>query len=437
MSHPSIPPAAQIAAMMTRIYRSGLTTISGGNLSIHDDDGSLWITPAGLGITPTGVDKGNLHPEDVAHILAGGTTEGAQRPSSEYPFHRAIYERRPDIRAVLHAHPSALVSFSLVHRIPEISILPQVYQVSGPVGFAPYALPGSAELGQKIAESFATGVNNVILENHGIVSGGPDLLTAFQRLEALEYAARIEIKARGLGEVKTLQQAQLDLFNRDELPPLPEFKPGACPDEERELRQQMVDVVRRGCQRGLITSAVGVISARLGDDCFLISPTGQDRESLTCDDIVRIEGGKREKGKRPSRSAQLHRAIYHNNPEVKSIIASQPVHAMAYAVSSARFDTHTIPESYILLVEMPVIPFEMYYRDPDAFAGCISIKQPVIIVENNCVMAVGRSLLQAFDRMEVAETSARALIETAPLGALKPIKPSDLDQLTKLFIPRL
>src|SRR5262245_47035997 len=93
MSFASMHPSEQIAAIMNRLYRNGLTTLSGGNLSIRDKDGSLWITPAGLGITPTGIDKGNLKPEDVAHILPDGSTEGSQRPSSEYPFHRAIYDR--------------------------------------------------------------------------------------------------------------------------------------------------------------------------------------------------------------------------------------------------------------------------------------------------------------------------------------------------------
>jgi ribulose-5-phosphate 4-epimerase/fuculose-1-phosphate aldolase len=91
---------------MQRIYQGRMTTLSGGNLSILDEDGSLWITPAGT-------DKGRLTPNDIVHVLADGSVEGPHRPSSELPFHRAIYASRPDLRAIVHAHPPALAAFSI------------------------------------------------------------------------------------------------------------------------------------------------------------------------------------------------------------------------------------------------------------------------------------------------------------------------------------
>ena len=125
--------------------------------------------------------------------------EGGHPPSSEYPFHRAIYERRPDIRAVLHAHPAALVAFSLVRQIPDTSIIPQARAVCGAVGYAPYAIPGSEELGRNLAEAFAKGFDTVLLENHGVATGGHDLLEAFQRFETLDFCARTLINASALG----------------------------------------------------------------------------------------------------------------------------------------------------------------------------------------------------------------------------------------------
>ena len=100
-------PRDQLVAIMKRIYGYGMTTTSGGNLSILDDNGDIWCTPAG-------VDKGSLLPEDIVRVTAEGNIHGIHRPSSEYPFHRVIYERRPDIRSIVHAHPTALVSFSIV-----------------------------------------------------------------------------------------------------------------------------------------------------------------------------------------------------------------------------------------------------------------------------------------------------------------------------------
>ncbi len=91
-------PREQITLIMKRIYNRVLTTTSGGNLSIIDENGDIWITP-------TGVDKGLMKPSDIVCVKADGTIIGDNKPSSEYPFHLAIYRERPDIRAIVHAHP--------------------------------------------------------------------------------------------------------------------------------------------------------------------------------------------------------------------------------------------------------------------------------------------------------------------------------------------
>ncbi len=127
-------PAEQIALIIGRIYRRKMTTTSGGNLSIMDDNGDMWITPAGI-------DKGSLTPADIMCVKADGTIVGPHRPSSEYPFHKALYKQRPHLRSVIHAHPPGLVTFSIVHQVPDTTIIPQAKYVCGPIGFAPYALP--------------------------------------------------------------------------------------------------------------------------------------------------------------------------------------------------------------------------------------------------------------------------------------------------------
>src|ERR1700733_12113976 len=162
MSHARelIHPRDEIMRTMERIYRYRMTTTSGGNISIHDDDGAIWITPARL-------DKGNLRRDDIVCGRPDGSYEGPHKPSSEFPFHRAIYQGRPDIRGIVHAHPVALVAFSICRRVPDTQVLHQARKICGSVGFAPYALPGSAALGKNIAETFATGTDCVILENHG------------------------------------------------------------------------------------------------------------------------------------------------------------------------------------------------------------------------------------------------------------------------------
>jgi L-fuculose-phosphate aldolase len=166
-------PRDQIVAIMERIYAHEMTTTSGGNISVRDENGDVWITPAR-------VDKGSLRRQDIVRISPNGDLDGTHPPSSESPFHLRIYDVRPDLHAVIHAHPSALVSFSICGQVPDTRLFPEAWQVCGPVAFAPYALPGSIKLGARIAEQCGSKLrpNCVVLENHGVVVGGENLARA-------------------------------------------------------------------------------------------------------------------------------------------------------------------------------------------------------------------------------------------------------------------
>ncbi|MBZ0305291.1 MAG: class II aldolase/adducin family protein, partial [Anaerolineae bacterium] len=390
------------------------------------ENGDLWITPAGI-------DKGKLTPKDIVCVHPDGSMDGAHRPSSEYPFHRAIYACRPDFNAIVHAHPPALVSFSAARRIPETNIIPQANRICGSVGYAPYALPGSEALGDNIAMTFAEGCNLVLLENHGIVTGGADILEAFQRLETLDFCARTLIQAQSLGQTIHLNDEQLAPFDHA-THLLPEFGPQAYSSRERELRQQIVEIVHRACDRSLMISTEGVVSARIDDGCFLITPTGLDRRGLDVEDIVRIQNGQREAGKVPSRSVRLHQSIYTQHPGIHCIMTAQCPGVAAFAITSAIFDTRTIPESYILLRDIPEIPYGTQYQQPEAIATMLSEDTPVLLIQNDCILTTGTNVLEAFDRLEVAEFSARALIDVSKIGQLVPIGQDEIYQLEKRFL---
>ena len=425
MNYQLLHPRDQLVAIMNRIYHNGMTTLSGGNLSIKDDSGDIWITPSGI-------DKGKLSAKDMMCIKEDGAIIGPHKPSIEFPFHHTIYKLRPDFNAIVHAHPPALVSFSIVREVPDTRIIPQANRVCGPVGFAPYALPGSEKLGENIAATFAEGYNIIILENHGMAAGGANLLDAFQRLETLDFCARTLIRARVLGEIRTLAEPALNLFdNRHHL--LPEYVPTTHSSRERELRQQIVDISRRAYDRYLMISTEGVVSARLDEDSFLITPTGVDRGSLDIEDIVLISSGVRESGKLPSRSVKLHEAIYADNPDIHSIMTAQCPNVTAYAITGTPFESRTIPESFILLRDIPIIPFKMLYTEPNKVAEVISPSNPVLLVQNDCVLATGSSILNAFDRLEVAEFSAKSLIDTAAIGSLVPIGDEEIKDLEVAF----
>lgn len=430
-------PREQLATIMQRIYQSGLTTLSGGNLSILDAQGHIWITPAGG-------DKGQLTAVDMVCVRADGTCEGQHRPSSELPFHRAIYRRRPDLRAIAHAHPSASVAFSLAHQVPDTRILAETSLVCGAVGYAPYALTGSQALGEVIAATFAQGHNSVILENHGLITAGETLLEAFRRLEALDFCARVLIRARMLirarallqagapAEIGTLDAACLHLAARP-APMLPEYAPEPANGRELALRQQLAAIVRRACARELMNSFMGVASVRLDADSFLITPAEQDRQALTAADMVLVRGGQREAGKWPDRSVRLHQAIYARHDNIGCVTTAQPVNVSTFAVTAQPFPTHTIPESYILLRQIPRVAFATFYDEPEAVASLISPQTPVLLGKNAGMLVTGKDLLQAFDRLEVAEFSARALVDTAVIGQLMPISDAAIQELRAAF----
>jgi L-fuculose-phosphate aldolase len=419
-------PAERLVHAMGRIYQYRMTTTSGGNLSIRDDDGSIWITPAR-------VDKGALRAEDIVRVLPDGTVEGRHKPSSEYPFHRKIYEARPDLGAVVHAHPVALVAFSICGQAPDTSLFCKARSVCGEVGFAPYAVPGSDLLGSRIAGVFAAGHDCVMLENHGVVVGGRDFADAFRRFETLEFVAKTVIKARALGPVKYLDAAQLATGGKS-VPELEEFDPGPATSTERRLRRELCDFIHRGYHQRLLTSNAGSFSARLDDDSFLISPQLVDRATITPDQLVLVDAGRRTRGGRPSKACRLHRLIYQRHPEIRSIVNATPVNATAFSASDTPLDARTIPESYIFLRDVVVLPFAWIYECPEKIAETMTPEFPVAILENDCALVLGKSILDAFDRLEVLESTAEALILSRSIGEVRPMGEAVIDELIDVFL---
>lgn len=420
-------PRDELLRFMDRIYRLRMTTTSGGNLSIREDNGDVWITPARL-------DKGALRRDDVVLVKADGTVVGRHRPSSELPFHQAIYAARPDIRAIVHAHPVALVAFSIVRHVPDVRVLNQSARICGPVGFAPYALPGSATLGGHIAETFAKGHHCVVLENHGVVTGGDCLQSAFDRFETLEFAAKTIIKASHLGAVRYLDQQSLAVSTRaTPANTTVTAAPRRISSREKELRREIVDFVRRSYQQRLMISTQGALSARLGEDAFLITPHRVDRNRLELADIVLVTNGEPEAGQTPSSSAASHRAIYQRQPDVAAVINAYPVNATAFSVTDSNLDTRTIPESYIFLRDVQRSPFGSRIGDGLQLADRMRLDQPIMLLDNDGVMVVGTSVLDAFDRLEVLESTAEAMINSRTLGPLVPMSESVIDELKAAF----
>lgn len=427
MRYEYLHPRDELVLTMQRIYRYKMTTTSGGNLSILDENGDIWITP-------TGVDKGTLTPNDIMCVRASGKIEGLHRPSSEWPFHKAIYAVRRDIKAVVHAHPMALVAFSIAHKVPDTRLFHQAWRSNGAVGFAPYGVPGSADLGDKIAQKYAEGFDSVILENHGVCCGGRTLQEAFQRFETLETCCKVLIKASTIGEPKYLTDQQIQLQGKsDVLIDSFEYDPTMMSIREKELRNQLCKFIERGYRQGLLTTTTGTFSARIDSEKFLITPYPMDRYSVLPEDLVMIRKGKKEFGKHPSRAVFAHKAVYDAQPGVMAIVNASPINAMAFSVCHRPIDTYTIPESYIFVRKVGLLPFETSFNDYATLSRTLTLSSPAAVLCNNGVMVVGDSVLAAFDKLEVLEHSAEAVLDSQPIGGHVAMSQKIIDELSQAF----
>lgn len=419
-------PREELLQAMERIYRYRMTTTSGGNLSLREASGDIWITPARI-------DKGALRREDIVCIRCNGDVEGRCRPSSELPIHREIRERRPDLAGIVHAHPTALVAFSLVHQVPNTRLFHEAWQVCGPVGFAPYELPGSRALGERVAEMFEAGHNCVILENHGVVTGGATFHEAFRRFETLEFTAKTVIKARLLGEdVRYLTDEQLAM-EKHRPAAFETFDAEIPSSDENELRRTLAEFVRRAYRQRLFISTQGSYSARVDADSFLITPYQIDRSAVEPQDLVLVRASRSEGGKTPSRAAWMHEAIYREHPGVGAVVNACPVNATAFSVSGTALESRTIPESYVVIRNIGKAPFGLQFEDGRALAAMVTATRPALLLENDGVLVTGTDILEAFDRLEVLESTAEAIINARAIGTLQPLSEKGTRELDQAF----
>lgn len=409
---------------MERIYAQRLTTTSGGNLSIRMPDGSIWITPAS-------VDKGTLQASDMVRVLPDGGAEGDHRPSSELPFHQAVYAVRPDLMAMIHAHSPGLVSYSCAGVLPNPRWFPQAARVTGRTGMAPYALPGSEELGSSVSSVFAQDCDSVVLENHGVCCGGTSLGNAFLRFELFERCAMIGIAAAGLGMPKSLTDAELALAA-----PLDDL--GRQNEEPwdlatRQAASELCTFLHRAYRQGLLVGLNGSFSCRVDERSFLVTPRDRDRLTITPNDLILVRGGHWSRGDQPSRAVNLHAALYRQHADVGAVINAFPVCATAFSVCHETLDTRTIPESYVFLREANHISYPDVYLAADDVAARLTLKRPAAILFNNGVMTIGRSLLAAFDHLEVLECTAESLLGANRLGGYKPMDDATITGLRRAF----
>jgi L-fuculose-phosphate aldolase len=195
----------QMIEIGSRIWQRGYVASNDGNISVLLNEGELLTTP-------TGVSKGFMTTDMIIKVDRTGKVISGNpkyRPSSEVKMHLEVYKERTDIKSVLHAHPPYATSFAVAGIPLNKCVLPEAVIVIGAVPTAQYGLPSSMEIPDSIRE-FIKNSDAVLLENHGALTLGSDLLNAYSKMETLEHTASIVWKAIQLGNVNVLPEHERD-----------------------------------------------------------------------------------------------------------------------------------------------------------------------------------------------------------------------------------
>lgn len=186
-----------------RVHARGWISSTDGNFSVKLDANRILTTP-------TGVHKGYLNVDDFIIVdMEGKKISGSRNPSTELAMHLTCYRQRPDIGAVVHAHPTICVAFSVSGIALAQCLLPEVVFTLGGIPTANYAPPSTDEVPRSI-EGPIKDYDAVILERHGSVTVGKDIFGAFNTLERMEHVAEITFHSRMLGNAKPLSNAQVN-----------------------------------------------------------------------------------------------------------------------------------------------------------------------------------------------------------------------------------
>lgn len=182
----------QLCDICHLLYDRGYVVANDGNVSARTDRGTILITPSGVG-------KGRMTPDMLVETdLEGNILSGDRFPSSEGKMHWMIYQKRPDVMAVVHAHPPISTAFAICRRPLKERYLAELVLGLGEVPVTEFAMLSTDEVPRSV-EPFVADHNAVLLANHGALAWGPSLLSAFDRLEIVEQTAKIYYMVDQLG----------------------------------------------------------------------------------------------------------------------------------------------------------------------------------------------------------------------------------------------
>lgn len=195
----------QLCDIGERIYKNGFVAANDGNFSVKINANEYYCTP-------TGVSKGYMTPDMILKVDGQGNMleqNAKYKPSSEFKMHLRVYEERPDVNAVVHAHPPVATAHAVCGMPLNSMIMPEVIIFLGEVPLTKYGTPSTMEIPDAISEALKNH-DAVLLENHGALSLGVDLTQAYFRMETLEYWAKVSLYAQQLGGANELTCEQIE-----------------------------------------------------------------------------------------------------------------------------------------------------------------------------------------------------------------------------------
>jgi L-fuculose-phosphate aldolase len=401
-------PAYQVAEALRKIYRQGLTTLSGGNASVRDKEGRIWVSPSQ-------VDKGRLQPEDVCCFSRNGEKTGKHSPSSEWPFHRIIYRLNNEVAAVLHAHPPALVALSLGLSTGLHPVFRLTTDLLGATAFCSYSPAGSEALGEQLARKVAEGYPNLLLQNHGIVITATTMTAAVRKLECLESFAQLALLVFSHSGAR-------DEINRL---PWPDWRSltsrpssrARLTGNQKEAILSLKKWLSRAIQRNSCSPFLALFSQFLPEDGWVYvfqigTQSGFGHVGLN----------------QPTSSSPLPWLapwLFPQQPRFHSVGLFWPIPLMAWAWMEKSLPLDTMAEVALILQGIEVRPTDFEPQPSHDYPGAV--------VPHLGLWLTGKDPLSVLDKLEVAGNLANSLLLSNPLNPISHLPEEEISHIRKAW----
>ncbi|MBR4422466.1 MAG: class II aldolase/adducin family protein [Erysipelotrichaceae bacterium] len=387
-----VHPADQIVDAMSRVYARDMTTITGGNISLRDENGDTWISP-------TRLDKASLQHKDICVLRANGDLEGLYKPSIEYRFHLGLLDNIPGCTAVIHAHCPNATAFCALDRYPDLSLWHACKKVfkEEELGRVPFFVPGSDELKDAITEQGKLGKTVIFMDNHGILVGGKDMDDAFAKIEMIEKLSAIDLLTHRMGAVKRIEGDLVSYAREIEVKPALE----TSTLKESLRRKEVAHFAARAYNKGIMNAVSGSYSARVDENSFVITADGCDAKEVQPEELVLVKDGVAYGGK-PSEEWKIHEEIYKKNPKYNACYIVSPTYAMVYASNEDKMDLSIYMglRAYSGMKRLP------YHSTLDDVVNAINEEDSVAMVYNRCYIIATADPQRSFNELESLEEFA-------------------------------